>query len=144
MLHHLYLCASFSRQAELRQHRTTLEALGYHVTSHWLDEPDEGPETSPPDVERRLALRDIEDLLASDTLLAFTEGAGARSGRGGRHCELGMAVLLQHLHETRTIVYPRPIRVVIIGPRENIFCALADEHYPTLIDALACWHADIR
>jgi hypothetical protein len=139
MPHHIYLCARFGRQAELRDHRATLQALGYHVTSHWLDEPDEAPAPPPLDLERRLALRDIEDLLASDTLLAFTEdaGPGAGRGRGGRHVELGMALLLKHRSDAWT--QPSPMRVVIIGPLENIFCTLADAHYPTLMAAVACW-----
>ncbi|HZZ79636.1 MAG TPA: hypothetical protein VFE62_14040 [Gemmataceae bacterium] len=70
--------------------------------------------------ERAAALRlkfaedDFADVQACDLLIAFTEqpSAGGRN-RGGRHVELGIAI-------------GQGKRIMIVGPRENIFCWLPE------------------
>jgi hypothetical protein len=59
----------------------------------------------------RLARDDVEDVSRCDMLIAFTDAPRSGSSRGGRHVELGIAI---GLHK----------QVVIVGPRENLFCHL--------------------
>jgi hypothetical protein len=132
----IYLAARFGRRAELRQYRRTIESLGYHVTSRWLDvdegePPDDGTNTIEPKAAWCYATADLTDLLVSDTILCFTEASDSIHGRGGRHIEAGMALMLSRWKPDTT--------VVVIGPRENIFYALANEHYRTFDDTVAHW-----
>lgn len=126
----IYLCASFHRQAELRQYRETLTQLGYHITSRWLDEAGDDP-TESQSQRRALATRDLEDLMEADTLLAFTETPHSPYSRGGRHVEWGIALMLSSLGASG-------IRLLVIGPEEHIFHSLADARYETFFDA--CEH----
>jgi hypothetical protein len=38
------------------------------------------------------AAMDLEDVLAADTVIAFTEPPRSSTSRGGRHCEWGAAI----------------------------------------------------
>jgi hypothetical protein len=132
----VYLSARFGRRAELYQYRRAIEALGYHVTSRWLDahegEPlDDGTNAIEPKAARGLATANLTDLLVADTILCFTEASDSIYGRGGRHIEAGMALMLAR--------WIPDITVIVIGPCENIFYSLAQTHYATFADALACW-----
>lgn len=118
----VYFCARFGRRDELRSYRAALmaDALGrrYEVRSSWLDvagglsadgvelvsEDGTRPERDAA-YARRAADADLAEVIASDLLIAFTDGA---AGRGGRHVELGVALALG-------------IGVVVVGPREHIF-----------------------
>lgn len=130
----VYLAARYSRRLELCDYRAALIAHGVTVTSRWLDGGHQLDAAGVPindDGERRFeagdpavnhlrahfAHEDLADVLAADTLLAFTEPPRASPSRGGRHVELGIALAAD-------------MRVVVIGPRENVFCWLPQvEHY---------------
>lgn len=72
-------------------------------------------------LREHFATEDVADVLAADTLVAFTEPPRASASRGGRHVELGLALAAGK-------------HVVVIGPRENVFCWLPQiEHHAT-------WH----
>lgn len=114
----IYLAARYSRRLELCGYRDQLHAMGHNVQACWLDGShqisDDGSAS-----ERAAALRakfardDMNDVLDCQTLIAFTEPPRSNASRGGRHVELGIAL-------------GRLRRVMIVGPRENVFCWLPE------------------
>lgn len=131
----VYLAARYSRREELLGYIGQLREAGHVVNSRWLLD---GPEahdgaakveaatqTMPPEAAA-FALDDYADVFACDLLVAFTETPRAPSaGRGGRHVEFGIALALGK-------------RLVVVGPRENVFHALPGvEQYWTWAEALA-------
>jgi hypothetical protein len=116
MMTKFYLAARFDRHPEMREIRDRLVAMGHQVTSTWIDHYlDEGAtmealnDRPPRDDVLELARRCLADVLAADVVVLFTEGGG---GRGGRHTEFGIGL---GAGKSR----------IIVGPRENIFHALA-------------------
>lgn len=116
----VYLASRYSSHPEMRVVRTYLERFGITVTSRWIDCHPEapgqalGPHEDSCTVERLnaapetcevFARHDAEDIAVADTVISFTEGGG---GKGGRHVEFGMAWALGK-------------RLIIVGPRENVF-----------------------
>lgn len=103
-----YFAAKFRRRHDLKERRAELMGLGHIVTSRWLDqaEDDENSET---------AAVDLADIEAADCLLSFSEEPRTE-GRGGRHCELGIAIGAGK-------------DIVVIGQREHIFCHLPEVHH---------------
>lgn len=140
----IYLAARYSRRLELCGYRAELAALGYEVTSRWLNGSHQIDDKGVPigdDGERRFemgdpslahwrehfATEDVADVLAADTLVAFTEEPRSGNSRGGRHVELGIA-LGSGKH------------VIIVGPRENVFCWLPlVEWYPDWTHLVVAW-----
>jgi len=123
-----YLAARYSRRLELCGYREELAELGIEVTSRWLngshqldnsgipitDEGERRFEDGDPSVDylrAHFATEDMGDVLAAQTVVAFTEEPRASASRGGRHVELGTALAASK-------------RVIVIGPRENVFCWL--------------------
>lgn len=108
----VYFAARCARLPELNRYRAELEALGVEVTSRWLtSEARDDAEYSEAEWRRR-ALIDQEDVLSADTLVCFSEPAGA-GGNGGRHAEAGMALALGK-------------QVIVVGRREHIFHRLPE------------------
>jgi len=116
----VYLASRYSRRLELCRYRDRLDALGFPVTSRWLNGDhqvtdaqldDDGTEPLSTELRRRFALEDWEDLRESDVVMAFTEPPRTSASRGGRHVELGAALAWGK-------------RVYVVGPRENVFCCL--------------------
>jgi len=113
----IYLAARYSRHNEMRAVRDVLLALGYEVTSRWIDQHNGTLEQSytpaklnaDPDECAVLGQHDLDDLKAADTVISFTSVDGG--GKGGRHVEHGFALGLGK-------------QVIICGPRENIFHTL--------------------
>lgn len=108
-----YLAARFGRRDELKQHRELLRSNGHEVNARWLDlETDMTAPTSTEEKRINDAIMDAEDVSKCDGVLSFTEDPDNPNivgrGRGGRHVEFGMALALNK-------------RVVVIGPKENIF-----------------------
>lgn len=120
----VYLAARYSRHPEMRGYRDELEAMGHKVTARWIDCHtdvvgdftasftqeflNENPEKCEP-----LGQHDINDLDAADWVISFTGGGG----KGGRHVEFGYAVATGK-------------RLMVVGPRENVFHTLASvEHF---------------
>lgn len=108
-----YLAGRFGRKEEFLGYRKVLKKAGEQVQARWLTE--ETDMTVVDDEEReRIAILDAEDVTKCDGVLCFTEDPdveGPGRNRGGRHVELGLALALNK-------------RVVVIGPRENVFCYL--------------------
>ncbi len=107
----IYLAARYSRREELNIYAEPLRALGYTVDARWLL----GVHQAADDDETRwaeFAQDDIEDLVASDIVVSFTEPPRSAGGnRGGRHVEHGMALALGKT-------------VCVVGPAENVFHAV--------------------
>lgn len=137
----LYLAARYSRRLELVGYRAVLQAMGFVVTSRWLDgEHQYGPGTrlvqeqlqSDLDLAARFAIEDAEDVADATVLVSFTEPPRQPStNRGGRHVEFGLALGLGRMD------------LVVIGPRENAFHYLPQViHYDTWQDALDAYFTD--
>lgn len=103
----IYITARWGRRDEMRSHRISLEKAGHKVNSRWLDEPDGTPEA-------KAASIDLTDICMSDVLVVFSETPDIGYYTGGRHVEFGYAIALDK-------------RIIVIGPRENIFM-----HVPTV------------
>jgi len=121
----VYLAARYSRHDEMRGVRDVLTALGHEVTSRWIDQHGGALEASytpeklntDPAECGVLGEHDVADLAAADTVISFTSTNGG--GKGGRHVEHGIALGMGK-------------RVIVCGPRENIFHTLPQiEHYPS-------------
>lgn len=151
----VYLAARYSRRLELCEYRERIDSIeGFQVKSRWLNGEhqisDQGvpigekgeslvecPEGDNGSLDpRACALRakfaedDVDDVLESDVLIAFTEPPRSNSSRGGRHVELGIAIGSGKL-------------VCVVGHRENIFCWHEYVHFaPTFEDALE-WLASL-
>jgi hypothetical protein len=128
-----YFAARYSRNPELRQYRDELLAMvsDAEVTSRWIDQHGGSLEASyTPEVLAAqpgecwtFGAHDLEDLDAAATVVSFTGNGGG--GKGGRHIEHGYAIAAGK-------------RLVVVGPRENIFhCHPATEVYATWDDFLA-------
>lgn len=120
----IYLAARYGRREELCEYCEALEARGYHVTSRWLNGEHEAFDNDHARFEQ-FAFEDIEDLLAADTCISFTDGPDVEDWvRGGRHVEFGMACALMK-------------DSIVVGPRENAFHFLsAVVHYANFSDLL--------
>jgi nucleoside 2-deoxyribosyltransferase len=115
----IYLAARYSRREEME--RIALElinAYGYDITSEWVFGGEEGK------TDEDIAVMDLEHLDEADTILSFTETGEVGYYTGGRHIEHGYAIA-------------KGKRLVVIGPRENVFHYLpGTEQFDTLRDFL--------
>lgn len=132
----VYLAGRYSRREELLGVRDYLETVGFEVTSRWLNGDHQIDDSGTPigdtgeslvegiDADERAAILrgkfaqdDVEDTRRADMLIAFTEEPRSSTSRGGRHVEFGIALALQK-------------KIIVVGPRENLFCWLPEvEHY---------------
>ncbi len=93
------------RRKELAKKAQRLEDEGIQVTSRWLSSHgDDLPLV-------QAAKEDLEDIRKADGLLLFTQDKKHGYTTGGRFVELGYA-------------YAKKKTIVIVGPRENVFCHL--------------------
>lgn len=126
----VYLAARFSRFDELNRYREELAELGIEVSSRWLDGGHEWVGTPddeiPVDELRRFAMEDIDDILASDLLVCFTEPPKSGPARGGRHVEFGIALALG-----------KPI--LCVGYIENVFYSLPSVLFASTWDHALAW-----
>ena len=132
----VYLAARYSRNDEMRGVRDVLAALGFQVTSRWIEDLGGryGKGSFTPDQLNSdagycagVGRRDVEDIEDADVVVSFTSPDGG--GKGGRHVEFGLALGLgKHL--------------VVVGPRENVFHTLPDvEWYPDWPRLVMAWSA---
>lgn len=125
----VYLAARYSRYPEMQQVRSLLDALGYTVTSRWINgghELTKEGSTEAHEAERiRYAQEDMADLLAADIVISFTEEPRTTKTRGGRHVEFGVALATGK-------------RAIVIGHRENVFHTLPEvDFFATLEECIA-------
>jgi hypothetical protein len=125
----IYLAARYARIDEMRCVATTLTILGHQITSRWIlgaddltDEPiDEQEEKA---IRAAYAYRDREDLEQAQCCISFTESPSPTMGRGGRHAEFGIAL-------------ERHLKLIVVGPRENLFHFLPEVSvYPNRVAML--------
>jgi len=114
----VYLAARYRRREELQQYAAELRAAGVEVVSTWLDEimaDYDGRVRSAADAVA-IAYRDLYDLGRADTIVLFTDDPADPASTGGKDVEWGYALS------------PRYTKIVV-GPRSNVFTALADRQY---------------
>jgi nucleoside 2-deoxyribosyltransferase len=114
-----YLAAGFSRKDEIAEKTRQLESKGIGVTSSWPWE-DASPNATLQDVDCPIvAAKDIAEIDAADGVILFTQEPTKPFVRGGRMHEFGYA-------------QGKGKRLIVVGPRENIFHYLPNVHvYPT-------------
>jgi nucleoside 2-deoxyribosyltransferase len=92
----VYLAAPYVTKDAVKERAVELRARGIEVTSRWLEEPHKSStqlgELSFED-HQKYALQDVEDVIAADVLVFFTDPTKTIL-RGGRHVEFGIAVAL--------------------------------------------------
>jgi hypothetical protein len=99
----IYLAAPFEWIDRMRTYAEQLRVLGFEVTSRWMDEQDKGGETDLTDEDGgtqldkkelaiSFAIRDIRNILSSDTIIEFNPGKALI--RNTRLAELGGALFL--------------------------------------------------
>ena len=129
----IYLSARYARgcgpDADLPAYAASLQQRGHTITARWLDG------STFTDI-REHAEVDRDDVAASDVLVAFSEeplehSPHAFASRGGRHVEVGIAIGCNMCPERQ------PIKILIVGPHENVFGHLADARVDTWDEALA-------
>jgi hypothetical protein len=98
-----YLASRFSRMTEMRKYKADLEAAGHTVVARWIT----GAHPLGGDVAR-YAAEDVEDVVAADCIISFTEQPRSSNSNGGRHVEHGIAIGFEK-------------RLVVVGHRENVF-----------------------
>lgn len=128
-----YLASRYGRRLELAEYADQLRSLGHQVTSRWLEgqhQADElevaaaGEVHQVPEIARRFAEEDIEDVTFADVVVAFSEPPRSSASRGGRHVEFGMA--LGWVLAGYRSLDGRARRVIVIGQRENVFHCLRE------------------
>lgn len=148
MTTYYYFAGRYSRHAELASYRSELEASGLDVcvTSRWLDchngelEASYTPEALNADPEGcwQHGAADIADLEEADVCVSFTGDGGG--GKGGRHIEHGY-----HLASIEASRAGSAFRIVVVGPRENIFhCHPRTEVFPDWASFLAAEVGRVR
>src|SRR4029077_15534122 len=92
-----------TRPPEMRRVRDELKERGLEVTSRWIEGKYEALEGQPVGMNRSFAVEDIEDLTRAAVVIWFSDTDQTRPGRGGRHVEFGVALMLQ-------------IQIIVVGP----------------------------
>lgn len=139
----IYLAARYSRREEMCVYRTSLEAMGHTVTSRWLNGAHQIDDTGVPigdhgehriecdgsadvrgaDLRLKFAQEDVDDVVAADAVISFTEKPRSTGNRGGRHVEFGIALALGK-------------RLLVVGHRENLFHWLGSVEFFESSDSL--------
>lgn len=93
---------------------TCLRKEGFVVTSRWLEESEDPPFVlaEDPDGATERAVRDTEDILASDDLVVWKPRESHRDTTGAHHAETGAAIIL---------AITRGMGVYVLGVPENVF-----------------------
>lgn len=113
----IYLAAKYARREEMETIAVKLmNEYGYDITARWVFGGEEGKSNE------EIAVFDLGDVNAADTIISFTEGPNMYT-TGGRHVEFGYGIATGK-------------RLVVIGPRENVF-----HNFPTVeqFDTLEDW-----
>lgn len=119
----VYLAAGFSRKNEIAEKSQELENLGIKVTSTWPWE-NAAPNSTLDEVGDDYLIfngrKDLNEILAADALILFTQSPLKPFCRGGRMHEAGFAMGLGKT-------------LLICGPKENIF------HYLPEVNQFDTW-----
>ena len=116
----IYLASFFDTRDRLKPIRDSINAMGHEVTGAWIDEPNTVMGLTHKD-EESMSVRDLRDIDMADLLILDTFDVNPR---GGREVEFGYAL-------------GQPtMRVWQVGPRRNIFHALAGANFDKWEDVL--------
>lgn len=105
----VYLAARFSDRPYMELVADKLKSHGVEVTARWVYGGEDGL------TRKDIAVLDIDDVAACDTLVTYTQPYGTVTKGGGRHVEFGYALATGK-------------RLILIGERENVF-----HHYPNVM-----------
>jgi hypothetical protein len=136
-----------------------LETLGHQVCASWISGKHElasahgaQADTAADDRERSgWALEDLQDLQVANTVIVFTHTPnGEGRERGGYNVELGWVI--GYNDGSRGWGAPWGIRLILIGPRVNVFHCLdllhrwpaLTEHYESWSDCLSVLAGEAR
>lgn len=116
----VYLAARYQEHPTMRQWRDLLAGHGIAVTSRWIEGQHEITADADSDAQRaRFALEDLQDVRAASWLVMYSPRDHFRTGRGGRHVEVGVALALR-------------IPIILVGERENVFHYLIEHVVPSI------------
>lgn len=91
-----YLAGAYSRRLEILGYANRMRALGFTVTSRWLDGSHEHTGGDPYDATRdersAWAAVDLQDVDDADAVIMFETDAATPRMRGGAHVEFGYAM----------------------------------------------------
>lgn len=118
-----YLAAPYSWKEQIRAHAAQLSDEGWRVTARWVHEADPGSISFAARDAAQLeeyAIRDLSDIDDAELFVFFSLDPEVATPRGGRHVELGYALA-------------RGKRIIVVGPRENIF------HHLPQVECVGSW-----
>ena len=101
----IYLAGRYQSKDKLAKIGNALKDQGYEITARWLYDFQGSAKES--------AVGDMDDVKKADYLVSFTEEPAIGYNTGGRHVEFGAA-------------WAWGKKLVLVGPRENIFHHLPD------------------
>lgn len=121
----VYLAAQIARREEVARYAEQLRMLDIEVPSRWLLGKHEAADGMP-SRWAEFGLDDLEDMVAADVIVSFTEPVGTVGPmRGGRHVEHGIMTGLRR-------------RAITVGYQENVFHYLPwAEHYDGWTQAMS-------
>lgn len=124
----VYIAGRFTGRARLASLAEDLKRIDpkVKVTSTWLTPRTEAEHKDYPyndEDARKYATRDLDEIWDSDCLILDTIDD---SSTGGREVEWGFALA-------------RGMRMVLVGPRRNVFHYLVERHYETWSELLLNW-----
>lgn len=130
----IYLAAQYSWRDKLKEYARILERKNIEVVSAWLKETKDVKEeltTYTNAYAKDHAQMDLDDIQEADILVLFTISPTDVSKRGARHFEAGYAYALGK-------------KVIICGPKENIFYYIGDilqyDDFEDVVDYLVYKH----
>lgn len=115
----VYIAAAYPRKLEMQDYVQQLHDAGIVCTSTWIIT--FGIDVAQPDALAAggnasvVADEDIQDIGRAEAFMFFSSVGSEHQGRGGRHTEFGIALMLQ-----------KPI--FIIGAREHVFHSLVPDN----------------
>ena len=116
----IYLASRYEDRPTMLRWAETLTRMGHEITSRWIFGSHEiTPDATSDESLRRFAEEDLSDLEACAVFIFHSPTAYHRTGRGGRHVELGIALA-------------RGKRIYGIGARENVFHYLPEVQWLTI------------
>ncbi len=123
----IYTAASFVEQVRIRAMKERLIQLGHSVLSTWLEEQVRPEGVTEVDFERKMAMKDLQEVAAADCVILDTNSPTKTSGK---MIEVGFALAKHKL-------------IYVVGPeiKHGIFLHLADRHFPNW-DALFVFFAE--
>jgi nucleoside 2-deoxyribosyltransferase len=104
----IYIAAAYARQDRALGISADLRGLGFDVVSTWHDSPEADDAAVLDRDKATIVERALLEISRCDLLVALTEGERSPYGRGGRHAELGAALVMGK-------------QVIAVGRRENLF-----------------------